>query len=272
MQQTLASAPSILLTVLSGKGGVGKTLLALAIADLFELNECPLNIVQIDDQTRLSDSLKQSVHTVDIAYLKRARKDPNALLTAFSKTYDFITGIPGGDASLLIDIGATQQHAFFDYSSLIELNDDLKEKSISGFGFVPVVAEPESIRQSVNQIARLRAVLPILQPVLVLNERDGSFAGLNRFSEAGRLFLDELEPLMGSVKTLTMPRIEAGSWQLFERHNMRPIDVIAADTSRLIELTGLSRPEAKVARGDVASWFDTVEQELRGVIPFFRST
>lgn len=57
--------------VSSGKGGVGKILLAQLIADLSELNNIPLDVAQIDDQNRLAKSLGREVVSIDIALLKK---------------------------------------------------------------------------------------------------------------------------------------------------------------------------------------------------------
>ncbi len=51
-----------------------------------------------------------------------------------------------------------------------------------------------------------------------------------------------------------MPRIEAGSWAHFERQHCRFLDVVGFDVATTMAVSGLTRPEAKLARGDVAAW------------------
>lgn len=257
----------ILLLVLSGKGGVGKTLLSLLVADLLDLNSIPLDVVQIDDQHRLASSLGRDVVTVDIALLKKARKDPNTLIGAFAPLYNLIAAIPVSGRSLLVDIGATQQHLLLDYAALTELDEDLREYRMSGLAFVPVVADPESIDQAARQIQALGRVLPSLKVCLIFNERDGRFADLSPGSVAAELYRRQLEPLLTTTPHFTMPRIEGGSWAFFERQHCRLIDVVSYDVPTAMAVSGLTRPEAKLARGDVAAWMQIMEQAVAAVLP-----
>ncbi|MGQ3048282.1 MAG: nucleotide-binding protein [Niveispirillum sp.] len=252
--------------VLSGKGGVGKTLLSLLLADLFDLNGIPLDIVQVDDQRRLELSLGRDVTSIDIALLRKARKNPNILTTAFAPLYRQIEAMPISGRSLLIDIGATQQHLLLDYAELTELNEDFIEFSISLQVFIPVVTDPESIDQAIRQIKLVERVLPSAKLCVVLNERDGRFSELARGSVAGNIFHRQLQPLQTSIPFITMPRIDAGSWAHFERQHCRLIDVVGYDIPTAMAASGLSRPEAKLARGDVAAWFQVMENAMASLL------
>ena len=258
----------LFITVFSGKGGVGKTLLSLLISDLFDLNDWPLDIIQIDDQNRLARSLARNVVTIDIALLKKARKDTSALMRAFGVFYDLIATMDNDGRSLLMDIGATQQHLLLDYAALTELNDDLVEFGTDARAFIPVVADPESIEQGLRQITALQRTLPLVSPCIVLNERDGKFDAISRSSVAGELYQTQLKPLLTKIPSITMPKIEAGSWGYFERQHCRLIDVVGFDVATAMAVSGLSRPEAKLARGDVAAWVQAMEDELRPLFPF----
>ena len=268
----LAISLPVVILVLSGKGGVGKTLLSLLIADLCDLNNISLDVVQIDDQSRLAKSLGRDVVSIDIALLKKARKNPNILTAAFAPLYDFIATMPVSGRSLLVDIGATQQHLLLDYAALTELDDDLREYGMSGLAFVPVVADPESIDQAARQIQALGRVLPSLKVCLIFNERDGRFADLAPGSVAGELYLRQLEPLLTTTPHITMPRIEGGSWAFFERQHCHLIEVVSYDVPTTMAVSGLTRPEAKLARGDVASWMQVMEQAVAAVLPLAKAS
>lgn len=262
------SALPLLLLVLSGKGGVGKSLLSLLLGDLYDLNDVALDIVQIDDQNRLAKSLGRDVLTIDIALLKKARKDPGALMRAFGAFYDLAAAMPTSGRSLLVDVGATQQHLLLDYAALTELNDDLVEFGIQARAFIPLVADPESIEQGLRQIESIKRVLPSAALCIVLNERDGKFDAIAANSVAGELYQHHLKPLLTSIPHITMPRIEAGSWGYFERQHCRLLDVVGYDVATAMAVSGLSRPEARIARGDVAAWVQEVEYALRPLFPF----
>jgi hypothetical protein len=169
---------------------------------------------------------------------------------------------------LLVDVGATQQHLLLDYAALTELNDDLIEFGIQARAFIPIVADPESIEQGLRQITALQRVLPSVSPCIVLNERDGKFDTISGHSVAGELYQTQLKPLLETIPSITMPRIEAGSWGYFERQHCRLLDVVGFDVATAMAVSGLSRPEAKLARGDVAAWVQSMENELRLLFPF----
>lgn len=260
-------AHSPLIFVASGKGGIGKSLLSLAIADLFHLHDNPLQLFQLDDQQRLEKAVGKSVTSLDINTLKRARRDPTAITKVFDPLYSSIEALPGTDGTLLLDVGATQIGNLIDYAGLVDLEEDLQLFGLGGYVFIPAVAEPESLRQAARAIRQFQATLPSLTPVFVENLRDGALPELSTASQAGQLFAGELIPLLRNITSITMPLIEAGSWRAFEQNHCRLIDVGTMDIPEVMKLTGLSRPEAKLARGDVLAFFAQMEEELGRLLP-----
>ncbi len=263
--------PPLWTIVLSGKGGVGKSLFSLAYLDLCELNGVAVDIMQLDDQSRLERAVKRPVVSLDMRTAKRARQDPTALTKTFSPLYKSLESMNTTARSLHLDVGATQQLPLFDYAALVALDEDLREFGITGIAFVVATSDPQSIEQAARSLDGLSTVLPSLQPILVLNERDGSFDQLPIASDALRIYTDLLEPKLAMVPTVRMPLITAGSWQWFERKSLRLLEVVAMDTPSVIAATGLSRPEAKLARGDVQAAFDVLEEGLAVHLPFFRA-
>ncbi|RYH64515.1 MAG: hypothetical protein EON54_06330, partial [Alcaligenaceae bacterium] len=100
-------APPLLIIVAGEKGGVGKSLTSLALADTFQLNELPLNVLQIDNQARLSQALGRHVTTIRID-AKLVRRDPAAASRAYTPIYAAIEAMNRGHGSVLIDVGANE--------------------------------------------------------------------------------------------------------------------------------------------------------------------
>lgn len=257
-----------IIIVASGKGGIGKSLLSLAIADLFSLNELPLQLYQLDDQQRLEKAIGQSVVSLDIQTLKLARRDPTAITKVFDPLYRGIEALQDSNTTILLDVGATQIGNLIDYAGLIDLQEDLELFGLGGMVLIPTVAEPESLRQSCRAIDQFTATLPSLAPVFVENLRDGPLSQLSSASQAGQLYTNELLPRLRDTPRLTMPLIEAGSWRSFEQNHCRLIDVGSMDIPAIMAMTGLSRPEAKLARGDVLAFFAQMEEQLSTILPF----
>ena len=258
---------SNLIFVASGKGGIGKSLLALAITDLFHLNNLSLHLYQLDDQLRLEKSVGKSVVSLDINTLKKARRDPTVITKVFDPLYAGIEALQASGDTILLDVGATQVGNLIDYAGLIDLEEDLQLFGIQGLAFIPAVAEPESIRQAARAIRQFQETLPSLRPVFVENLRDGHLDELSTASQAGQIFASELEPLLHGIHQINMPLIEAGSWRTFEQNHCRLIDVGTMSIKEIMAMTGLTRPEAKLARGDVLAFFATMEEELEKVLP-----
>lgn len=266
MSSSNPTAGPTLIVVLCGKGGVGKSLLSQVIAELHALNDLPIDIIQVDDQQRLAKVMGREIHSVDLRLLRHARKDPNVLVTAFDGLYARIERAAAAAGTVLVDVGATQQHALLDYADLIELDEELQTMGVRTIVLIPTVSETESIRQAAKQVRRVQTSLASAERVLVLNERDGRHAALRLGTAAGDLYRDELRPLLEENGAITMPLIEAGSWQIFEQHNCQFLDVIGQEISATMIKTGLSRPAAKLARGDVAAWFSKMEEALSPVL------
>ena len=263
--------PPIFTISLGGKGGIGKSMFSLAYLDLCELNGVGVDVMQLDDQARLEKSLKRQIVSLDLRTAKRARQDPKALTKTFAPLHEALVNLKQVGRSLHLDVGATQQHSLFDYAGLVALDEDLQDFGVTGIAFIILTADAEAIGQAARALDSVQSILSSLHAVLVVNERDGSANDLPHDSGARREYdtLVAQHHLGGPV--VRMPLIPAGSWQSFERHSMRFLDVVAMDTQNVMSATGLSRPEAKLARGDVQAAFDLLEQDLAMHIPFFRS-
>lgn len=260
------SSPFIVFTA-SGKGGVGKTLNALAIADGCEVNDKPLHIIQFDQQARLAQSLGKNVETVVSPRLE-ARRDAAALLRTFTPIHASAERAAKTGTNVLIDFGPNEVIHAVTWLGMAEMAEEFREMGIGQAVVVPAVAEPESLRQAHITLTSFQRVLPDAHLVFVENQRDGAFRHLHPSSEAARILREDLEPLSERTTRLVMPMIDAGSWRPFEAACQRFIDVIAMDVATIMQLTGLPRPEARIVRGDIAAFLAQYEKELAKVFGF----
>ena len=77
---------------------------------------------------------------------------------------------------------------------------------------------------------------------------------------------DRLKPAAEKNALIVMGAIPGGSWRYFEAAGSRFIDVVDLDTPTAMQLSGLRRAEAKIARGDVAQWLVALFDKLDGVL------
>lgn len=268
LKRNLISGTALpLIIVANEKGGQGKSLVSLAIADHAYLHEAPLGVAQVDAQHRLAHALGRNVLTI-APVAKDARRDPAAEARSFTPLYSMIEKAAGRGASVLIDTGANQATRLAHWSGLVDLADDLAHWKIATTVIVPYVAEAEGMRQAAQTANLLLDRIPQARLVLVENERDGQFGQLHPSSDAASVHRTMIAPLKERATILRMPAIEAGSWRPFEAARCRFVQVAQMPVEKVMTVTGLPRPEAKIVRGDVAGWTATVFEELDRVLPW----
>lgn len=259
--------PPKFIIVANDKGGQGKSLCSLAIADHASLHQAPLAVVQVDKQQRLANALGRKVITIQ-PVARDARRDPSAESRAFTPLYAMLEKAVARRASVLLDLGANQLEKTLMWAGLVDLDEDLTTWSVATTIVVPFVAEGEGIRQAGRTVNLLTERFPTAHVVLVENERDGTFRALHPASDAAKAYKTVIEPVQTKATTLTMPAIEAGSWRAFEAAGCRLIDVPPMPPQKVMAVTGLPRPEAKIARGDVAAWAAVFFAELDRILPW----
>jgi hypothetical protein len=248
------------IVVANEKGGVGKSTLALAIADKLAIAGHPPVVVQIDRQKRLSAALGQDVITI-ASDPKAARADPSKELARFSPVLDAVERADAA-ALIVIDIGAGEVGRFSEWAALVDLDEEFGEFGFHPIIFVPFTAEAEAMRQAHWTVERLMTAIPRANIVLVENQRDGRIADLHPASAAWQEWSERLRPAAESNTLIVMGAIPGGSWRYFEAAGSRFIDVVDLDTRAAMQLSGLPRAEAKIARGDVAQWLVALFAEL----------
>jgi hypothetical protein len=254
-----------LVIVANDKGGQGKTLTSLSVTDHAYLHDAPVAIAQVDTQLRLARAVGRNVLTI-AAVPREARRDPTADARAFTPFYAMLERVGNRGANVLLDVGANQVNRFANWAGLVELDEDLEAWGYETTVMVPFVAEGEGIRQAAATVKLLLARLSRAKLVLIQNERDGEFAHLHDSSDAASVYRSLIEPLLDRAALLRMPVIEAGSWRPFEAANCRLMQVATMPIAKIMALTGLPRPESKIARGDVAAWTALVFGELDRVL------
>ena len=262
---TMMSGASQLIIMANDKGGQGKTLASLVVADHAHLNNAPLAIAQVDAQDRLARAVGRNVLTIP-AVPREARRDPGADARSFTPFYHMLERVAARGANSLLDVGANQVARFANWAAIVELDEDLETWGFDTTIMIPFVAEGEGIRQAATAAGTLLQRFPQAKLVLVQNERDGEFAHLHEASDAASVYRASIEPLLDRATLLRMPAVEAGSWRPFEAAHCRLMDVPMMPIRKVMALTGLPRPESKIARGDVAAWTAVVFGELDRVL------
>lgn len=242
------------------KGGVGKSLCALAISDRLTLEGETPAVIQIDRQRRLSDAIGTGVLTIE-SDPKASRIDPEIEFRRFSPVLELIEST-AGNAPLVIDCGAGEVDRFATWAAMVDLEEDLQEWGITCHILIPFLSEAEAIRQAAWSAEKLKSALSTSKIHFIENRRDGRLSMAHPLSATTAAVEEHLKEWQQTCQTLVFPAIPGGSWRLFEAARCRFIDVVDMSTAQTIATTGLPRAEAKIARGDVSQWLVRVFEEF----------
>lgn len=250
---------SIFMTA-SDKGGLGKTVISLALYDWMSVQGMAPVVIQIDRQRRLADALGAEVLTIQ-SDPKNSRLHPELEFRRFSPVLELIEST-AGKAPIIIDCGAGEVDRFAAWAAMVDLEEDLQEWDLDTHMLIPFLAESEAIRQAALSAEKLKSVLSSSTIHLIENRRDGALSMVNPLSATSAAINNYLKKWQSTCHTITVPAIPGGSWRFFEAAGCRFIDVVEMSTAKTIAVTGLPRAEAKIARGDVAQWLVKVFDEF----------
>lgn len=259
-KQVLQTTTSALSIVAAGKGGVGKTTLAIALADMATVGGDCLRAFQVDDQKRLEGFLP-GVITIAPDF-ELAMRQPRALTTPFAPFYTACDAAGREGGHVLLDVGANRVDLAAMWMRKAELQEDLTTWGTQTTVFVPATAEAEALRQAASTLKLFGAALPQATLVFVENQRDGVLADLKPRSEAATVLRDELRPLLDGRLHLTMPLIENEAWAAYENHNLRFLKALAMSPARAAELLGEEVSEAKIMRSAITHFVRHMQAEL----------
>ena len=128
--------------VMNGKGGVGKSVLTMALTWLYEASWRPLRMIDIDDKAKLAEFAGQDkVLSLRIgASAEELRADP---ALAYSYWDQLAAEILEHDT--IIDTGANMDRPLLEWARKSELAELLSDSGVSMDLYVPITADPLSV-------------------------------------------------------------------------------------------------------------------------------
>jgi hypothetical protein len=194
------------------------------------------------------------------------RHDPASALRALTPLYATIEDACKARGLTVVEFGANEASRAAMWAGMIDLQDELKDLGAEALVLMPFTRQAEAMRRGAKSAKAFLKALPDARLVLIENERDGCVADLHPASDAVKVYNDVIVPLAAKAMTIRMPMIEAGSWSPFEAAHIRLLDAVTMPVSKVMLLTGLPLPEAKIIRGDVAAWSGTMFAEFEKLI------
>lgn len=255
----------IMYLIVAGRGGIGKTLLAVLLATLLlRLNRPPL-LLQADIQRRLDALYPDLTSTISIDKLDELANDPLALVRAFSAIPARMRECAAAARDLIVDTAATWHSPIIRYAAEIRLAE--KTAALKGqlTFMVPTTADVDSMALAIETLRMIERLVPTSRTFVIMNcypePPDFEVPALQK--HFGR---NEVQRLLKRHAQIKLPPISPKIWGQFERANLTPLDVIAAEPAELTEVAGDNVDTVEVMQGRVAAWLNLFSVEAKSLL------
>jgi hypothetical protein len=240
------------LWIIGANDGVGKMTLSVAMTDIVELAGRSPRLVEVNRWRGFSRFMgdENVLSFESVLPLLKIRKEENAILHQYDAV---ISEIEKGDSLLHFDAKATSH--LFEYLKVSGVDEDFSNMGVQVIVFIPAAADGHSISGALALIDTASTIIPSAKLVLVLNESQGQ-----NFGADFEIVLSALRDR--GISIMIMPKIMSEGWDDFRRSGNRFKSIISMDLARLMELHGYSRPLARRAQNDIASWFEKMTVEV----------
>lgn len=242
MTKTLPSKAKVYVT-LGGKGGVGKSIVAILLADHFARSERPFGAYDCDEENRAKSAAFGNSYRDAIAVNLRSVEDCDHLLVTAAEW-----------PVSVVDLPANASGEFFDWWEAVVTPETLLALNIEMVGVGVITPEAGAVASVVQWAARLQESMRFLialnhrTPMRVSKDRERLFAEYFA-SRVGRRFRETLRPA-----EIEIPHLYDGSMLALARSQLLPS--LAAD-DRSVPLMHRSR---------IKTWALSVHQQLEGVL------
>lgn len=244
---------------MNGKGGVGKSVLMLALAWLYSAMGRPLRLIDVDDKAKLAEFAgHDQVLSLRIgADIEALRADPSL---AYSYWDQLAAEIVEGDTG--VDLGANMDRHILDWARKSELGSLLDESDVTMDIYVPVTVDPLAVRGGIDVLESAAEVFPNSRRILVLNRVAGHFNAYESTPEFNHIATMRAEGLV----VVGMDACLSEAWTDFERLKQPPWRILKMNAATVAQQTGLGILAAKRAVGDYASWLKHLQQNFAPLV------
>lgn len=259
----MTSVPRKTCTIVgSNKGGVGKSMISLMQTMIYDNAGYPLNLVEIDNERKLSALLGKRVNLPLNAFVRISdtSRDRHAAESYYNQVYGMMTEIDS-----LIDFGANVTTTFFEWFEQCEMGHFAAEDNIS-FRFVACASPDEqAIASALSAVAAAEKALgPTAEYFVVLNDIYGQ-SGFAPYSENEQyLRLLDLEET-GKVKLIRIDYCDSLLFEHGKAMHMTPVDIInrAAEVAAKV---GLDPIATRVHRLKLMRWLAATQEAMNPLL------
>jgi hypothetical protein len=253
--------------VVSGRGGVGKTLLTSLLATtLLQAGRAPV-LVQADTQRRLDALFPDLTTTIDINLLDELANDPLAVAKAFSPIPKGMRIAAHNHGDAIVDVAATWHTPVIHYCAQVSLAKKAIDLGGRLLFLLPTTADVDAVMLTIETVKMIETLVPLAKIILVRNAHPAhvDFLVQDVVKKFGKT---DVQRILKSYNIITLPAISPTVWGYFERANLSPLDVIAADPKDLVSVMRTDVDTVEIAQAMVESWMNTFIQQTKTVFAF----
>lgn len=245
--------------VANGKGGVGKSVLMMVLAWVYDESGRPLRLVDADDKAKLAEYMgPERVLSLRLgASADQLRNNPSLAYSYWDQLANEIVERDTG-----VDLGANMDKHVLAWAEKSELASLFEECEVSMDCYVPVTADPLAVQGGIEVLQAVERLFPAARRVLVLNRVAGPFdayAGTPEFADIARM-------RDAGLTIVEMDACHSEAWTDFERLKLPPTQVINMDAKAVSGRTGLGILAARRAIGDYATWLKRLHGTLAPLV------
>ncbi len=257
--------------ICGGRGGIGKTLLAMLMAVvLLKIDRRP-RLLQADIQQRLEKLFPDLTTTISIDQIEALADDPLALVKAFSEIPRAARLCAAENRDLVVDTAATWHTQTIRYCAEARLPGKIAALGGKLTFLLPVTADVDSVVLAVDTALKIEQLLPSAELVFVLNDHPERVvidleAVKAQYGEA------EIKRLLQVNRQIRLPKISQKIWGRFERANLSVIDVIATDVQTLTAIADADVDTTEVMQDRISAWLNAFSKEINPLLRFRESS
>lgn len=249
----------LLLIIVGGKGGIGKSLLATLLATIFGTFGNPPLLVQADMQKRLEELFPETI-TIDINALENIDDDQLALVRAFSPIPASMRICAANRRDQIVDVAATWHKPIIRYCAEIDLARQVAELGGKLVILCPTTADSDSLALTIETVQMVERLVSAAEIVFVRNNYPARVAF--NVPELVKLFgKSELKRILEAHHHMTIPAINPSIWGKFERAGLNPAEVIDAEAASLMSIADADVDTVHVMQGRVERWLNEFQAQ-----------
>lgn len=250
--------PITLAVVIGVGGGMGKSLFSDTLRDWSALGGTLAHMIRIENGNRRTEFVGDTFISLD--GIEDAALVEGGTTSLFDAAEPVIFSACAQRELAIVDGGANAHNLILNLIGQTDLPELLERRGGGLAVFVLVSPSADSLSQTADLIATIRARLPDTLLVLVKNERMGTFAPDGRGPEAAASA--RLRDITRGLPSLTLPLVGVRALAAFAATN-RPIpEILAASEQDLVVWSGLPLLRALTCQSALASWWQVVVAQL----------